>query len=402
MKHILLYFLGASTLAFGQTVEMLSLGAGYTNESYYSFANGEVANVDNYNWDLAFDLSSYGAAIRLNRKNATLYVAPASAGTWATLDTNGMAAGWDQFINGYDWWEEGALNRAATPGDDYDLGWGDYNTITHQILGSRVFVLEFTGGTYKKFYVESLIGGVYTFKSADISGANELLQTITKSNYPDRNFIYYAVQTNQIVDREPTNTNWDVVFTNYVLELGPGYFSGVTSGLHNYGVTVSEVSGVPSASATYAGWDTTISVIGYDWKSFNMATFQYEVPDSLTYFVQTASCDVWKMVFTAFEGSANGNIHFEQEQIEFAGLPTYEGANLILFPNPAKDFIQVNFTSELVRAQIMDMQGKVVLDAAANGVSSMTLETADLRDGVYFVQITDVQGRTATQKIMIH
>ena len=63
MKRLLLCSIGFTTLAFGQTTDMVSLDAGYTNESYYSFANGEVANVDNYDWDLAFELSAWGAGI---------------------------------------------------------------------------------------------------------------------------------------------------------------------------------------------------------------------------------------------------------------------------------------------------------------------------------------------------
>ncbi|MFT6443461.1 MAG: hypothetical protein ACJASM_003022, partial [Salibacteraceae bacterium] len=115
MKRVLLCSFGllASVLAFGQTSDMVSLGAGYANESYYSFENGEVSNVDNQNWHLAFDLSPFGSTVRLNRKQAELYDSEQTIADWGTtIDTTGQFTVWNQHINGYDWWNEGAMDAA--------------------------------------------------------------------------------------------------------------------------------------------------------------------------------------------------------------------------------------------------------------------------------------------------
>lgn len=401
MKRLLLYTFALASTAHGQMVsDMVSLGAGYTNESYYSFANGEVANVNDLNWDLAFDLSTYGAAVRLNRRKATLYVYPGSIADWSTVDTAGMAS-WDQYINGYDEWSEGAVNRAADPADGFDMGWGDYNSVTHQIIGSRIFILEYTSGEYKKFAVESLISGAYNIRHADLDGSNEVTEAIAKSAYSGLNFVHYDLLNSQIVEREPASDTWDIVFTNYVLELAPGYFSGVTSTLQNYNTYVSRIAGVPSASATYNVWDTTIETIGYDWKTFNMSTFSYDIEDSLTYFVQTASSDVWKMVFTGFDGSSNGNIYFNFEQVEYAGLPVYEGANLSVYPNPANEMIRVDFAHEMSSVKLIAMNGQEVYGTEVAGMNQWDVQTDTLESGVYFLQVSDASGRTATQKVMI-
>lgn len=398
MKQFLLCSIGFTTFAFGQTADMVSLDAGYANESYYSFATGEVANVNNYNWDLAFELSAWGAGVRLNRKNATLYVSPGAAADWATLDTNGMQASWEQSINGYDWWNEGALNNVADPLDAFDIGWGQYNSVTHQIIGSRIFVLKYTSGDYKKLIIESLISGDFVLKHADLNGANEITTTITKSNYSDRNFVYYDVLNDVIVNREPMNTSWDIVFTNYVLELAPGYFGGVTSVLHNDGVVVSRVSGVPTASAVPSSWDTTIATIGYDWKSFNSTTFTYDIVDSLCYFVQLESGDVWKLIFTGFEGSSTGTIHFTKEQVEFAGIPTHEGANLEVSPNPASDQISINYPHKIESTTLLNMNGQIVFQQSG-GIS--TVDVSNLDNGVYFLRVSDASNMSATKKISI-
>lgn len=399
MKRFLLCSLCFSTLAFGQVNDSVSLNAGYANESYYSFENGEVANVDNQNWHLAFELGSWGAAVRLNRKQAELYNPEVAAADWGTtIDTAGMFGVWDQHINGYDYWEEGAINKAADAGNPFDMGWGLYNSVTHQIIGSRIFVLKFNNGTCRKLLIESLIGGDFVFKHADLDGANEVSQTITKANYPGKNFVYYNVASDQIVDREPTSAAWDVVFTNYVLELGPGYFGGVTSVLHNNGVVVSESAGVPVGSATYNIWDTTIATIGYDWKAFNMTTFQYEIVDSLCYFVQTEAGDVWKLVFTGFGGSSTGKIYFSKEQVEFANVPTHEGANLMVYPNPATGLVQIQFSHDVEELRLINTNGQTVLTQMSEMNS---INVSALEEGLYFLQVTDGSGRTATERIVV-
>tara|TARA_Y100000385_G_C13087746_1_gene637211 strand:+ start:1533 stop:2741 length:1209 start_codon:yes stop_codon:yes gene_type:complete len=400
MKRLLLCSLGFTTFAFGQVSDSVSLNVGYANESYYSFANGEVANVDNQNWHLAFELSAWGGAIRLNRKQAELYDSEEVVADWSsTIDTTGQFAVWDQHMNGYDWWDEGAVNNAADAADPFDMGWGDYNSVTHQILGSRIFVLKFNNGDCKKFMIESLIGGVYMFKHADLDGSNEVTQTITKGDYTDKNFVYYDVLSDQITDREPANTSWDVVFTNFVLELAPGYFGGVTGALHNNGVVVSEIDNEPVAISTYNNvWDTTIASIGYDWKTFNMTTYQYDIEDSLTYFVQTSVGDIWKLVFTGFGGSSTGKIYFTKEQVEFASIPAYEGANLEAYPNPANTVLTVNYAHDVNEIRLINMSGQVVIHQTT-GLTSINVSSVD--EGVYFLQVKDDAGNSAMKRVII-
>lgn len=401
MKKVLLCSIGllASALVYGQTSDMVSLGAGYANESFYSFENGEVANVDNQNWHLAFDLSGYGSTIRLNRKQAELYYSELQIADWGTtIDTNGQFSVWDQHINGYDSWSEGAMDAAADASNPLDLGWGDYNTVTHQIMGSRIFVLKFTGGACKKIVIESLAGGVYSIKHADLDGLNEVTQTVTKSDYSDRNFAYYDAANNTVTDREPSNDSWDIVFTNYVLELAPSYYAGVTGALHNAGVTVSEISGVPVATSTYNTWDPTISTIGYDWKSFDFGTFSYNMVDSLSYFVQSESGDIWKLIFTDFEGSANGNIHFTKQQVEYAGIPVFEGANLEVYPNPASSVLHINYAHDVKNVSITDMNGQLVLEDTMN-LSS--IDVSSLQEGIYLVRVQSQSGQSSVKRIVI-
>ena len=67
-----------------QVFDQVSIGAGYSNQSFYSMDNGEVSNVSNTDWDLAFQITGFQAAIRINGKNnVRLFRADLSANDWS-------------------------------------------------------------------------------------------------------------------------------------------------------------------------------------------------------------------------------------------------------------------------------------------------------------------------------
>ena len=52
----------------------ISLNSGYTNQSFFSMQNGEILNVPNDDWDLAFSTDAFSATIRINDgKGVELY-----------------------------------------------------------------------------------------------------------------------------------------------------------------------------------------------------------------------------------------------------------------------------------------------------------------------------------------
>ncbi|MCH2231293.1 MAG: T9SS type A sorting domain-containing protein [Crocinitomicaceae bacterium] len=396
MKKILAIVLGMSSLSMAQTADVVTLGAGYANESYYSFENGEVASEQIDSWDLAFDLDAFGAAVRLNNKRSSLWVYPGVVGDWTTVDTNGMATTWETALNDYESWSLGALNVVGDPMSATDLGWGEYNTITHQIQGSRIFVLELSNGTFRKLLIESLAGGDYSIKFDLLDNSNEVVEVISKSSYVGKNFVYYNILTESITDREPLSSDWDVVFTNYVLELAPGYISSVTGVLQNSSVEVSKVESQPVSTSTYATFEPEINTIGYDWKSFNMSLFTYEIVADLSYFVKLENDDVWKVVFTGFEGSSTGVVNFTKEKVESAGVPEYMGATVDVYPNPASNILNISSVYSINSLSIVNASGQVVY----TGVESM-INVSNFDEGFYFMHIKDDAGNVSVEKIII-
>ena len=80
------------------------------------------------------------------------------------------------------------------------------------------------------------------------------------------------------------------------------------------------------------------------------------------------------------------------------------GASVELAPNPTQSdvFITLNTANE-VRLNICDMYGRVLKEqvVAANlGINTIQLSTADLANGVYFVNVNTAEGRTNTVRFV--
>lgn len=414
MKRIVLEAITLTTgvllcsVSFGQAVnDSIEMLPGYTNESYYQMSSGEVANVDNTSWDICFDLSGFGATIRTNEHTGTeLFVYPNGNITdWASVDTTGISE-WNSLHNGVEKWYQGALNATANPGNPFDLGWGIYNMTTHHITGDSIFIIHLANGDYKKLIIDNLASGVYNFTYANIDGTNEVMASLTKADYTDKNFAYYSLVNDAALDREPTNTDWDIVFTKYIEEVAPGAHYGVTGVLSNNGVHVREAASTPVGSAIYSNFtvDSVINVIGYDWKTFNMGTFSYDIEPDLSYFVQDQSHDIWHLIFTRFDGSATGKVVFSKELVaSTAGLEVPEIESFGVYPNPAKEEVNIIYnTQETSIVEIISMNGTIVaqqtFDATGFNVKKMAVD--HLQSGVYFVKLSSA-GAYAIKRLVV-
>tara|TARA_B110000037_G_scaffold223197_1_gene303709 strand:+ start:13512 stop:14726 length:1215 start_codon:yes stop_codon:yes gene_type:complete len=393
-----LVILGASLNA--QVSDSVALGAGYMNESYYSLEDGEVVNVANNTWDLAFDMSNFGATIRANRLSE-VYLYPGGVGDWETLDTAGIT-GWTRYYNGDANWSYGALNAPASPDDAVDLGWGEYNTTTHYTEGSRLFVVKLQSGDYKKLFIEELGAGAYTFQYDLLDNSDLTNDVIAKADYSDQNFIHYSLETKVIVSREPISAEWDIVFSNYHSEVAPDAYYGVTGVLSNIGTETQEINDVPLADATFGGaFDTEANIIGYDWKSFNIDTYAYDIADSLTYFVFTQAGDVWKLVMTGFNGSSDGKIYFTKEMISAAGIEEANTIQITTYPNPAVNVLNISSTETIENVKIYNINGQLVLSNSNESNSTIQLDVAQFENGIYILETTTLSGISAVRKIII-
>lgn len=412
---LLLTALSATTFSQSFVDDSVNIQATYPNQSFYSLENGEVSNVDNKNWDIAFGSTGISSTFRVNHAAGTkVWLYPHGGfDQWNSIDTAGITS-WPQLANSTDSWEMGALSQPADPNDPFDLGWGAYDMATHQVLGNRVFILETKEGAYKKLFVESLASGVFTVQTADVDGANPADYTFTKADYSDNNFGYFEFSSETTLAREPISHDWDLVFSKYGEEIamGPGMtiIYGVSGVLANVGVEAMQLYPV---NDVYADQDTTavpfsssISAIGRAWKSINMGTGSWDIADSTVYMVKTRNEDVWQLVFTGFK--SDGTFNFSKKKI-YSGISSVDGITekssvLNVYPNPAADQLNIAFDlekSQAVEMSLYNLQGQLVAQEVQQigGFTSAQINVSAVPTGIYLLTI-QADGVTTTHRIV--
>src|SRR5690606_901138 len=125
------------------------------------------------------------------------------------------------------------------------------------------------------------------------------------------------------------------------------------------------------------------------------------------YFVETVNSEIYKIIFTGFGGSANGNYIFTKESVGTVGLEEELSQKTILnvYPNPAKDIVNVIFNANTNTNQIsiIDITGKEVVKQQLNlgiGLNKTTVLLNNLNAGVYFLSIIS-ENKIETQKLII-
>lgn len=402
--------LAASSLT-AQNIDTVSLSTGYAQQVWYQLEAGNRLSAAKNEWDLAFELSGFGTSVLVNTvAGAQLWAHPtADTSDWATLDTTGLST-WTPLYNSDTSWTWGAFSNAANTTDPFDQGWGQYNMVTHQIIGSRLFVVKGTDGSYKKIWIKNLISGTYNFEYADLDGNNAHTAALAKSAFGDKTFAYYSLQNHNSLDREPLQSDWDLLFTQYTAFIPTPYtVAGVLSHPQAEVAQAYPVAN-PLSHSDYSSFpfETAINTIGYDWKEFQGA---WTLADSLAYFVKTAQGDIWRLVFTGFGGSGTGNFIFEKEKLLTNSLTeTPESKGIFtLYPNPVSNGQAVQMVYDLphfgsdAQVSVMANNGQLLHQQNLRlhqGFSQQSLYLPTLAAGQYWLHLYDGK-QQLTQAIII-
>jgi hypothetical protein len=293
--------------------ESISMGSGYANEIYYRLSDGLITSVPRNNWDIGFIVATREAAILTNGASGVILKAyPVSGSDWSTtVDTTGYKS-WTTLYNSDTTWTEGAFNMNATGHPNY--GWGEYDEITHNLTGVSLYIIKTRAGAYKKIWINNKLSTQqkYSFQYSDLDGTNE--KTITLDLYNStKNFVYYSLDTDEKIDREPDKDTWDILFTKYhTLIHGLDYVP--TGVLQNIGITaqLSEDTDPSSTVFPTTGFMKEINTIGYNWKDYDYEANKYIIKeDSSVFFVKDLNEVVYRIKFKTFEGTSTGNISFD-------------------------------------------------------------------------------------------
>lgn len=399
---------------FAQEIDQVSVGANYSFQAYYNISSGEVTQVANDAWDIAFGTGAYDAGVFLNEAAGfsgvplEVYLAPISS--WdENIESDTIFKDDIRIYNEELDWILGAFNTVKTdPESSLDFGWGVYNTSNNKIESAKIFVIKLRDGSFKKLEFTSLEGGgIYSFRTAGLDGSDEKTYSVTKSDGGnDAALVHFSFTTEAVVD---IPSDADLIFSRYTtpLDAGDGTFIEytVTGVLLAPGAEVAVANEVDPETVShddYVGAYTSLpKTIGHEWKGYDF-TLGWVLPDDRAYFIKGTNGDIFKTIFLDFEGSSTGTTTIEKTFVGTTGLFNQNKTQLEvnIFPNPASDYLTVT-TEENSAFDVLlyDMTGRKVLSETITNGQQINLSSVSA-SGMYTLHILS-QETTATQLINI-
>lgn len=412
MKKFIFSVLSVGVFGFTNAQEeILSMGQGYANHIWYSFKDGVSATSAKDNWELAFEMKSFGVGVHANRAvEMQVWKYPENDVEIDTqIDTTGAIGSWPLVFNSDETWSLGAFNQL--PSGNFNYGWGNYNIVNHSVQGTSLYFIKLPNGAFKKLFIESKISGTYTFKICNLDNSGLITRTLsnTQGLADQALFGYYSITNDEFLSREPIQSDWDLLFTQYnAVVYGTSSNQRVVGTLLNENTQAIKISlNNPTDSYTYNEEDFSelINTIGYDWKELNYQTFQWFIQDTLIYVVKTQHGDYYELAFTSFSGQGTGNIGIRKQLLASASMPANESTFFRAYPNPSEGVVNLahDFDGEFT-VNIVDLSGRTIWTQIVNGHSNLGTDVLNLRllnlHGTYFLMIQTAQGKVSAEKLV--
>jgi hypothetical protein len=377
------------------------LGEGNANMSFYSLANGELAQVPLADWHIALDVRPMGATARINCGLGLKLFHYGSLAEWDNVDLSTWLPA-DPYRNEQMDWSYGAFSQG---GDGmFDLGWGVYDVVTHVVTSDVMYLVQLPDESWKKVALLSLSSGVYDLQFANLDGTDFFNVSVNKADYDGQLFAYCNLLTGTVEDLEPAEP-WDIAFFTYEDEVAPGTYYPVTGGLIHPNVTVQQSEGLADpfldGSYSFDSFSFETNAIGHDWKSF-VPGQGYAIEAERCYFVADSYGDVWRMVFTGFGGSATGEITFGLLEAGTIanGVAEAPVEAVRFYPNPLVSGQPLTVATErAARIRVFAANGSQIIDEQVIGMVQLNLP--ELTSGLYIVEMTEANGTRHTQQLIV-
>jgi len=393
--------------------DSINTGSNNSEMIYYQLSTGNKTTVSNTDWHMAITVRPTefpasplgGTTIRINEANGVhaYYVPNADAASFNNLDTTGWQS-WTKLHDSDTKIDEGALN--SNRGQNiFDFGWGTYNSITHNVTGDSLYLIELPNGGLKKFLVTNLDKDTaFNLVYANVDNSDMQNVHIGKSAYSGKQFVYMDMISHIIRDKEPLAANWDLQFLKYAAtDVLPDTVYPVVGVWVNKNTAVGKAQGVDVADNYYAGtYSTNLNSIGWNWKQYDNQNNAYTVTDSLAYFIQALNGMQYKIVFTGYSGSATGIVSFYKEEVIASGITeTTNNIQFAVYPNPANNIVNVATDADNnTSITLTDLSGRVLVQQKATAFVT-PINTGNFAKGIYLVTVS-TNGSNATQKVVIN
>lgn len=408
--NCIIFFVFALVLASSAQIapnDFVSTGADNTDMVFYELSTGTKTTSSNTDWHLAISIRPTefpgaplgGTTIRINEANGVhaIYVPNANASQFDNVDTTGWG-NWGLLHDADSILDEGALNSNRSAGI-FDFGWGNYNSVSHDVTGDSLYLIQLPNGELKKFMVVVLDRDTaYNIKYSDINNSNVQTLHISKRDYIGKNFVYLNMQTNVVYDKEPLSANWDLLFTKYAArDAVGGEVIAKVGVLANKGRAIGKATGTDAALPYFTGSTSSMmNAIGWNWCTYNNQNDEYVAADSLAYFIKDAASFEYKLVLTNYEGPSTGIIRFNKQDNMATGIESVTSINVNAYPNPANNSLTIT-SDAITTAHISDLNGRVI-DTIAINEGSNTYATSTLANGMYILSLGNGQ---AVKKLII-
>tara|TARA_B100001250_G_C19748480_1_gene766534 strand:+ start:297 stop:1517 length:1221 start_codon:yes stop_codon:yes gene_type:complete len=391
MKNLLKIFIISISIinsTYSQELIQVSMGSGYEYDLYYSAEQGITAFSERENWELAFSTNDNN--IRINSSYANLYQVSSNIEDWEEINNFDINTS-TQLRNSNKEWKIGAFVSNYFDKNPLNYGWGNYNTETEIYEGCRIYIIEYNN-EIKKIKINELVDGIFNFTTANLDGSNEENISIDTNPYINKKFIYYSLANNEVVNREPSSENWDLIFTRYEEEYVtlngdtmPYIVTGVLTNQNLIAQYDGAINIIPNTESLNIS--TEINTIGYDWKEYS-GEFSI-VPNRAYYLFSQDEFSLYKILFQSFSGQSSGDLSFTIEEIEdFSPINNINSEKNHLFnisPNPNNGIFNVNLNTQNAVLTIIDINGKIVLKKNIN--QSLTLNLTNLNEGLFLINL---------------
>ncbi len=96
----------------------------------------------------------------------------------------------------------------------------------------------------------------------------------------------------------------------------------------------------------------------------------------------------------------SAKVQFHYSSININSIRNIETQDISISPNPATNYFYINTASKITNIEIYDISGKKVKSLTLN--ESNKIDISELKNGLYFVRITDNKNVSFTKKIIKH
>ncbi|MCW3084366.1 MAG: hypothetical protein JWP12_1732 [Bacteroidetes bacterium] len=292
--------------AITATVEMTS---SYKNQVWFRLNDHMVVYTNLKSaWDLAFECSASGTHVLLNTSKSMRIYKTNFTDLSQVNDTVGLG------VHGTSDNPSGSLDSTAT-GD-----WQSNNTVYVVNRGYNELAQQ---QGYYKLKITGMSATTFSIEYADIYGTSGTnTATITKD--ADKSFVTFSLGSNLEVITEPAKTDFDLCFTQYThVFYSPFQYYLVTGVLINRYNT--RVIGIPDKTFNAITINDTLNktfsaaqnAIGYDWKTYDIATNVYTVDVTKCYIISDSRGFYYKLHFIDFYNSSGvkGYPEFEYKKL---------------------------------------------------------------------------------------